>query len=165
MLWKDVKDPVQHLIRCAENSGYHELTYPYFTDYNVVFLLDDAACTYKDLDLWRGLLKTQSGRTTGPQLCLFMYFGDPITANLYYLPGEKPLHLKPEQRVSLTTRDAHLYFTPAEFAEDVDRMCSLRDNVPLDEEAREYLFELTSGHPAAVSTLVMAVNEVRWHLV
>lgn len=58
LLWKDVKDPVQHLIRRAECSGYHELTYPYFTEYNVVFLLDDAASTYKDLDLWRGLLKT-----------------------------------------------------------------------------------------------------------
>lgn len=67
-----------------------------------------------------------------------------------YPEGTSPVYFTPEQRVNLTTTEPYLYFTRAEYDDVVDRLClSPCRELKFDEKARDYVFDITMGHPAA----------------
>ncbi|OJJ84510.1 ATP-binding protein [Aspergillus glaucus CBS 516.65] len=130
--WKEVTDPIQYLVDLGNHQGCQEMDYSSFTDSNVVVILDQAHHSYPDLTLWLGFIKTQSGRSNGPRICLFSLFGSPTTGRTVYPEGTSPVCFTPEQRVDLATTEPYLYFARAE----------------------DYVFDITMGHPAAVQSFV-----------
>lgn len=120
--WKEVTDPVQYLVDLGNHQGCQGMDYSSFADSNVVVILDQAHHSYPDLTLWLGFIKTQSGRSNGPRICLFSLFGSPTTGRTVYPEGTSPVYFTPEQRVNLATTEPYLYFTRAEYDDVVDRL-------------------------------------------
>ncbi|KAL4928198.1 uncharacterized protein BDV17DRAFT_282179 [Aspergillus undulatus] len=165
--YKQRNEPVQ---RCAVNGFRHaELG---FWELNFIFIIDEAQSSYNDSSFWLGVIKTRHGCSTGPRLCLFASYGSPTTgAPPYQYPFQTtPVHLGPAQRVGITrshlsgSPDVCLFYDEAEFRDAVDRICA-RPSVAfnLDDDARDYLWTITNGHPGAVNALVTYVHEVNRH--
>lgn len=134
-----------------------------FADGNVV-ILDEAQRSYDDDVLWNDIIKAIRGGTGySIKLCLFCSYGSPSTG----MPYNKrdygtPVDFGPTQRVSLTpsvepgSPPIGLFFNKDEFEVVVTKLCSrqLVEKYTIDRDARKYIFDLTSGHPGAVRSIV-----------
>lgn len=164
--WHEVNDAISHLINLAEQQGCRGLNRRSFLSSNVVIILDEAQHSYQDLSLWLGLIKTQSGMTEGPRLCLFSSYGSPTSGRADYPLGTTPVHFGPEQRVSITASSlsenhVQLFYDWSEFQDAVYRRSSCPESyLPLDDDAVAYLFEMTNGHPAATNAIILFLFKV-----
>lgn len=158
--WEEGIDPVQHLVSLGQQQGCHAIEHDSFETSNVVVIFDEAQQTYKDLNLWLGLIKTQCGGSTGPRLCLFSLYGSPTTGRTEYPPEAAPVRFLPEQRVSITDTSPRLYYTRQEYTDAVRRRCSDPNHCPFDEEAKDYVWDITQGHPAATGALISYIFNV-----
>lgn len=163
---KVTTSPIKHLLTRFKNAGYQGLDEYNLVDSNAVVILDEAQSSYHDLELWLGLIKSQSGVTAGLRLCLFSSYGSPTNGRVDYPLGTTPVHFGPAQRISIMPSPSapdnpHLFYTRSEFDDAINRQLS-NPNEPLtlDKDAAEYLFEVTNGHPAAVHALTRFIFEV-----
>jgi hypothetical protein len=159
--WHNVSDPRIHLVDKCKARGYYGVEPHTLTDANVVFVFDEAQQSYNDLDLWLGIIKTQSGGHAGPRICLFSSYGSPATGPTQYPLGSTPIQFGPSQRISITaSRFAEngrvcLFYSREEFEDVVSRRCSDPTNkFELDSAARKYLYSITNGHPGATDALL-----------
>ena len=160
--WEEGIDPIHHLIHLGQQQGCHDIEHDSFDTSNVVVIFDEVQQTYKDLKLWLGPIKSQYERSSGPRLCLFSSYGSPTTGRTDYPPGVTPVYFTPEQRVSIANTSPFFFFlhyTRQEYANAVRRQCSDPNHCPFD-EAEDYVWGITSGHPAATYALISYIFDV-----
>lgn len=86
----------------------------------------------------------------------FSSYGSPSTRPVNYPLGSTPVRFPPGQQVSIIPSlnlpgSPHLFHTQAEYFDAVDRLCTDSTfRLPLDMDAKAYLFGITNGHPGAV---------------
>lgn len=73
-VWHRVTDTIGHLTMLFQQHGY-DVSRHTFVDSNIVIIFDEAQHSYTDINLWNGLIKTQSGVGSGPRICLFASYG------------------------------------------------------------------------------------------
>jgi hypothetical protein len=134
---------------------------------DIFFIIDEAQQTYVDSHLWYSVLKFQDRRRLGPRFCLFSSYGSPITGSPNYPFRTTPVILGENQRVSLTVShgldapDICLFYDDEEYKDVLCRFCRHAfKNFTLSANAQQYLFEFTSGHPGAVTSILSYVEKV-----
>jgi len=159
--WHNVSDPRIYLVDKCKAHDYYGVEPHTLTMANVVFIFDEAQQSYDDLDLWSGIIKTQSGGHAGPKICLFSSYGSPTTGPTQYPLGSTPIQFGPSQRISITAsrfiENGHvcLFYSREEFEDVVSRRCSNPTSMfELDPVARTYLYSITNGHPGATDALL-----------
>ena len=165
--WEHVIDPIENLVALCRNRGYEDINQANLLASEFVFIIDEAQESYRDRDLWLGIIKTHSGRMWGARICLFSSYGSPIHGNPRRSPNTTPVHLGQSQRVSIKpshipdSPDFGLFFSRDEFKDVLDRICSHPTlSFRMESTARAYLYSMTNGHPGAVSTLTSYIYEV-----
>ncbi|KAE8399221.1 hypothetical protein BDV37DRAFT_261238 [Aspergillus pseudonomiae] len=127
-----------------------------------VILVDEAQKTYSDSGLWNTIIKDRVyGNGEDIKVCLFCSYGSPSTG-VDRQPNEyTPAFLNPEQRVTITPQPSSppigLFFTADEFRDAVQQICAnprFEAGFTLDNDAQDYLFSLTNGHPGGVESLL-----------
>lgn len=159
--WHDVNETTAYLISRCEAHGYFGIEHDTLLDANIVFIFDEAQQSYNDSDLWLGIIKTQSGGSAGPKICIFSSYGSPTTGPTRYPVGSTPIQFGPTQRISITpssfVNNGHicLFYSQEEFEDVVNRAClDPTKTFALDPAAREYLYSITNGHPGATTALL-----------
>jgi hypothetical protein len=165
--WHNVSDPRNHLVNQCKEHGYRGVEAHTLTDVNVVFIIDEATQSYNDLDLWLGIIKTQSGSHWGPKICLFSSYGNPATGPAQYPVRSTPVYFGPSQRISITASRfvengyGCLFYSREEFEDVVNKRCSNPTSMfELDPVARKYLYSVTNGHPGAANALLNFISMV-----
>jgi len=136
---------------------------------NTVVLVDEAQVTYNDTALWNTIIKERRSLTClyNFRLCLFCSYGSPRTG-----PDQTfftPVTLFDEQRISLTPQNQSrspnigLFYDKEEFKDVVSRLLTYKysERFTFDEDAQDYIFALTNGHPGAVESIVNVLFQVR----
>ncbi|WEW54602.1 hypothetical protein PRK78_000022 [Emydomyces testavorans] len=128
-------------------------------DQNMVYIVDEAQSSYSDKLFWFAILKSLSRSTSPLRICLFSSYGSPSSGS-DVRANRTPVNFGPEQRVSISVSlmdnspPICLFYSPEEFDDTVQRLSDTRKvKFPLDEDARQFLFDLTNGHPGAVDGL------------
>lgn len=128
---------------------------------DLVFLISGADNLHHDHSFWLDVIKSRNeSAEPGPYFILASFYGRP---EVRYPPQPNagllvPLCLSPAQRVShhaLGSEKPGLFFSRAEFNEAVDIVSAITP-IPftMAEDLRDYIWELTHGHPGAVINLV-----------
>ncbi|BCR89602.1 ATP-binding protein [Aspergillus chevalieri] len=136
---------------------------------NTVILVDEAQKTYSDTVLWNTIFKARqkSFCVYNFRLCLFCSYGSPGTG-----PDQTfftPVTLFNKQRISLTPQSLPgspsigLFYSKEEFKDVVSRLIRFlskqKEKFNFDEDALDYIFVLSGGHPGAVESLVNVIFE------
>jgi hypothetical protein len=125
---------------------------------DVTFIIDEAQLSYSfPSELWYGLIKTQTGRYSGPQICLFASYGSPASGSTTYPISVTPPNLGPIHRVSLLPFQGGpgLFYTRTEFEDVIRRQRDVRNGlVHYDDNAVDYVYRLSCGHPGMVHSLL-----------
>jgi hypothetical protein len=134
----------------------------FFADGNVI-IIDEAQGTYGDTTFWDRIIKSiRGGIEYRIKLCLFSFYGCPLTG----MPFNKRDHstsvdFGPTQRISLTpsaepgSPPIGLFYNKDEFEAVVTKLCSGElEKHTIDRDARNYIFNLTNGHPGAVTSIL-----------
>jgi hypothetical protein len=141
-----------------------------FANGNII-LLDEAQGTYGDHTFWNHIVKSIHGALDYQiKLCLFSSYGSP-SDGLPYNPTDHatPVQFGPSQCLPLTpsaelgSPSIGLFYTKEEFDDVVTIICSgdLVERYTIDRDARNYIFNLTSGHPGAVRSVLSYLFQVR----
>ena len=160
--WHNIPDPTAHLASLCIASGYDEVKPNNLLTRDLVFLFDEAQQSYQDSRLWLGIIKTQSGESSGPKICLFASYGSPATGPTQYPHGSTPIHFGAEQRVSISVSSTSsgpnicLFYNKKEFREVMRLRCANHPThkLAIDPAASDYLYSITNGHPGAVTSLL-----------
>ncbi|KAJ5899436.1 hypothetical protein N7495_004180 [Penicillium taxi] len=164
--WRDTWDYRQKITEQASLRGYEQFDdYEFVNHGDYVLIFDEGQMTYGDDALWIGLIKNQSGsRYHGPRICLFSSYGsategpDIDVLDSVYRRASPLAYLGAQQRVSITPSSIKfspkiaLFYNLEEFEEIVGLFCSQKSGFPqlrLDETAREYIYDISNGHPGA----------------
>jgi hypothetical protein len=131
-----------------------------FADNNVI-ILDEAQDTYRDSALWNIIIKDIVGHIRQIKICLFCSYGSPSTGLSYNADSHRALvTFSLGQRVSLlpSSEDGApqigLFYTKIEFEEVLTKLCTNElGNYSINPQARNYIFDLTNGHPGAVVSI------------
>ena len=165
--WHNVNETTAYLISRCEAHGYFGIEHDTLLDANIVFIFDEAQQSYNDTDLWLGIIKTQSGSSAGPKICIFSSYGSPTTGPTKYPFGSTPIQFGHKQRVSITPSlfaengQICLFYSQEEFEDVVNRACSDPTRTfALDPAAREYLYSISNGHPGATNALLEFIFSV-----
>ncbi|EED23457.1 conserved hypothetical protein [Talaromyces stipitatus ATCC 10500] len=140
-----------------------------FANGNVI-IIDEAQTSYGDTALWNQIIKDiRGGIGYKVKLCLFCSYGSPSEG----LPYNRRDHGTPvgfgrAQRISLTpsgelgSPPIGLFYNRDEFEIVVTKLCSSDpvEKYSVDNDARDYIFNLTNGHPGAVSSIVYYLFQV-----
>jgi hypothetical protein len=150
--WHNASDSTAYLISRCEAYGYSGIRRHTLLKTNIVFIFDEAQESYDNSSLWLGIIKTQSGNSAGPKICMFSSYGS---------LGSTPIHFGAKQRISITPSlfadNGHvcLFYSQEEFEDVVSRACSNPTRTfALDPAACEYLYSITNGHPGATTALL-----------
>jgi hypothetical protein len=100
-IWPDTSNSLEYLTEQCRKAGRIVVTAGNVCDSDIVFVLDEAQCSYTDSAFWLGFIKTQSRLRRGAKMCLFVSFGSSLTGPTQYLKGSFPTYFSSEQRVSL----------------------------------------------------------------
>lgn len=171
--WKQCLDDVDgsgHWTRLAKvlGSKYQNVA-DFFADKTVI-ILDEAQGTYRDTTFWDYVVKDiRGGVGYNVKLCLFSSYGSP-SAGLPYNPSDHrtPIDFALRQCVSLTPVIAEglspigLFYTRHEFDDVVTKLCRSGPVLKyrIEQDARDYVFNLTNGHPGAVGSIVQYIFNV-----
>ena len=122
---------------------------------------------YGDAGLWLGFVKTQNGSRWGPRICIFTSYGSPSGGPYDFANGSPLSFLEIGQRVSITAPPAEvspgigLFYSRDEFNDVVQRLSAdPRRPLRLHIDAKDYVFELTSGHSGAVDGVIGMLEQV-----
>lgn len=158
---------IRYLLELAHEAGWRDLNRATIKDADIVWIFDEAQMTYDDTDIWLGFVKYQHGRIDGPRICAFSSYGSPNTGPQEYCAGSPLADLGVRHRVSITpsrlpnSPSIALFYTREEFDDVIARVCAdYRCRLKLEPEAAEYIFELTSGHPGAVASIMSMLQKV-----
>lgn len=123
---------------------------------------------HADLCLQNTIIKQrQSNEGADIRICLLCSYGSPLTGveqdYVFYTPAVP----NPGKCVTLTPQPSKyspqigLFFTRVEFSDAVSRIihCLFLEQFTLDEEAQDYLFSLTNGHPGGVSSMMSFIYD------
>lgn len=117
-----------HLCNCAANEGYTIKPWA-LQDADIVFILDDVHMSYSDENLWLGIIKFQSGRSSSPRICLFSSYGSPTSGPESTLMNGPAVFFNVKQRISITPSNTEgsptiaLFYSQEEFVDVVNRFC------------------------------------------
>jgi hypothetical protein len=150
----------------AKDDGYSMPPKSDLSNANMLVVLDEAQMSYYDSGLWLGLIKAQSGDSHGLRICLFVCYGSAESGPEFGAFGGSPLaHIGIQQRVSIT-KSHHpdcppisLYYARDEYEDAVRRICK-KESLRLNDDAIEYVFSLSNGHPGAITGIIGMVNKV-----
>jgi hypothetical protein len=141
----------------------------FFADNNVL-ILDEAQQSYGDTEFWDDIVKSiQGGTGYKIKLCLFCSYGSPSAGMPYNKRGHgTPVNFGYTQCVLLTpsvepgSPPIGLFYNKDEFEAVVTKLCSSKPikKYRVDKDARNYIFNLTNGHPGAVNSIVNYLFEV-----
>ena len=155
------------VVQEAKDAGYSFITHDNLDDANIVILLDEAQMTYSNDSLWLGLIKMQSNAQSGPRIALFSSYGSPSGGPTETTAGSPLAFLDIRKRVSITPSplphapQVSLFYSRDEFDDVVSRHCQdQRFFLELNEDARDYIFNLTNGHPGSVDCVIVVLQEV-----
>jgi hypothetical protein len=155
------------LAQACHHAGYTDINQLTLEDTNIVLILDEGQMSYGDQGLWLDFVKMQNGRRSGPRICVFTSYGSPSGGPSDFAQGTPLSFLGVEQRVSITVSPMKnsprigLFYSRDEF-DDVVRRLSADPRRPLclHTDAKDYVFELTSGHPGAVDGMIGMIERV-----
>lgn len=135
-----------------------------------IIIIDEAQKTYSDTEFWNLVIKERIyGKGDDIKFCLFCSYGSPSTGVDGQTDLFTPAILKPSQRVTLAPQSSSppietlsppsigLFFTADEFKDAVKQICAdtkFEVGFTLDNDAEDYLFSLTNGHPGGVESLL-----------
>ncbi|ODM16358.1 hypothetical protein SI65_08358 [Aspergillus cristatus] len=132
---------------------------------DTVILVDEAQKTYSDSVLWNTIFKARQKSVCAYnfRLCLLCSYGSPGTG-----PDQTfftPVTLVNKQRISLTPQSQPgspsigLFYSKEEFKDVVSRLIKYlyKQQFSFDEDALDYIFVLSGGHPGAVESLVNVI--------
>lgn len=155
------------LIQRARRKGHTFVTENNIDNCNIVFIIDEAQMSYHDQNLWLEFIKSQISRLHGPRVCLFCSYGSPTGGATNFDAGSPVGFIGIQKRISLTVSNIRyapsicLFYNRAEFDDVVRRLCTdIRRPLPLDDGARDYIFDLTNGHPGAVEAVIDILKRV-----
>ena len=135
---------------------------------DTVILVDEAQKSYTDEVLWNTVLKERQATTCvyNFRLCLFCSYGNPNTGldETFFTP----VNLSHGKRISLTPQSLQgspsigLFYDKEEFKDAVSRLLAFQcpEEFSFDEDAQDYIFTLSNGHPGAVSSIVNILLQV-----
>lgn len=148
--------------------------YPEFQNWDFVdegeylLILDEGQMTYTERGLWYGIIKGQSDHSWGPRVLILASYGSPGAGPDSDLAEGSPLaHLTAAQRVSITkssiegSPDLSLFYDEEELSDVVSRFTQDSPQFRLAENAKRRVYDLTNGHPGAVSAVLSMLLEVR----
>ncbi|KAK2809273.1 hypothetical protein FQN50_003914 [Emmonsiellopsis sp. PD_5] len=134
----------------------------------ILIIIDEAQGSYAYTSLWNDLIKSIIP-FEGPLVALFSSYGSPTEAPL----GDQtptPILFSDSQRISLrptpVNPDIGLFFSREEFDDVVARVSRSHGEhgqaFLLSDDLKAYIFDLSSGYPAAVMSLLdgLAVSDV-----
>jgi hypothetical protein len=132
----------------------------FWTNNNVIYIIDEAQLSYEDELFWVECIKTQKDKLVGPYFVLFSLYGSALSIVLE-IKGSAPVDLIKEQRVPLTPQpgwphDITLCFTVEELRNMCQRMIGQR-GFTVDADVLEHLFILTNGHPGLARGLLVSL--------
>ncbi|KAL4814713.1 hypothetical protein BDW67DRAFT_165469 [Aspergillus spinulosporus] len=135
-----------------------------------IIIVDEAQQTYSDTEFWNTVIKERVyGKREDIKFCLFCSYGSPSTGVDEHNDMFTPAVFKRSQRVTLTPQSSSppmepfpppsigLFFTADEFKDAVQQICAdtkFEAGFTLDNDAGDYLFSLTDGHPGGVESLL-----------
>lgn len=158
---------VEFLVSRARAQGCKDITVQNLRVSNIVLILDEAQMSYDNYELWLGFIKTQIGRDFGPRICYFSSYGSSAGAASSPSAGSPLGFLGLEKRISITVSPLpdsppiSLFYNKAECDDAIQRLCAdIRKPLPLADDARDYIFRLTNGHPGAVRALIETLRKV-----
>ena len=149
---------------CAEAGGWEHYLDAKFSNFwtvdEYILLIDEGQTTYADWDLWNVFFKqihTQPG--TKKRIAIFCSYGTP---GRRAISNDVPMPqiLENSARISLlpdsseTRPPVGLLFTDIEYNEAIKAFRHDNRPVLMDAALRQYILNLTSGHPGAVVTLL-----------
>lgn len=135
----------------------------------IVIIIDEAQLSYPFTNFWNDLIKNLTPGH-GPCVALFCSYGS-ATSWAQDSQTHTPVLFTARQRISLRRTPANpeigLLFSPEEFHDVINRVCNAHGEhgqlFLLSDDLKDYIFQLTSGHPAAVRSLLdgLASSDVR----
>jgi hypothetical protein len=154
------------IVEHAKNSGY-SVHAADITDTDMLVVIDEAQMSYYDSGLWLGLIKTQSGKKHGLRICLFVCYGSVKSGPEDYAFGfgTTLAQFGNQQRVSIIksglpfSPPISLFYTRHEFEDAVRRTCK-KKSLQLNDDAINYVFSLSNGHPGAVDGILGMIQMV-----
>lgn len=161
--WNNVKNQTKHLNLHAERQGYWGLDSNY-SQLRLTILLDKAQWSYNNLMFWLTTVKSQSSEQHESKICLFTFHSSPRNELIYYPQGVTTVSFNPNQCVSITKSlhnqkkipNLFLYMKNSKAMLSSD--CSvIAQKLPLKSAIEEYLFKITSRHPAAIKALIIII--------
>lgn len=167
--WPETEDNyLEFIVKNVHVEGHKDITVRNLKKSDIVLIFDEAQMSYNNLELWLGFIKTQIGRKYGPRICYFSSYGSSTGAASSPSVGSPLGFLGLEKRISITVSPLpdsppiSLFYNKTEFDDAVRRLCAdIRHPLPLADDARDYIFRLTNGHPGAVSGFIEALTKVR----
>jgi len=149
------------LVQECHLAGHTDINQSTLRNTDIIFILDEGQMSYGDQGLWLRFVKTQNGRRSGPRICVFTLYGNPSSGPDDFAQGTPLSFLGVKQRVSITVSPMEdslrisLFYSRDEF-DDVVRRLSTDPRRPLrlHTDAKDYVFELTSGHAGAVEGVI-----------
>jgi len=148
-------------------EGYFGVQLDFFSGHNIMFIIDEAQTAYLDGELWE-YIKSKRDQRNGPKFCIFSVYGSPsqgIRAVSDADPTPDTLRLSVQVSILCSHRenspDICLFYDYDEFEDVLRRYCAdPRHKLPLDKDARTYLYSITNGHPGAVISMLYYLYEV-----
>ena len=154
-----------YLAEKCEKEGYFGIQLDFFSKDNIIFIIDEAQTAYLDGDLWE-FIKSKRDQRTGPKFCIFTVYGSP-SQGLRAVTDPTPDPLRSVKQVSiLPSHREHspgicLFYSNAEFEDVLVRYCiNPSHKLPLEKDARTYLYSITNGHPGAVISMLYYLYKV-----
>jgi hypothetical protein len=151
-----------YLAEQCEKEGYYGIPLSIF---DIIFIIDEAQTAYSDGDLWE-LIKAKRDQRTGPKFCILTVFGSP-SQGIRAVNDPTPDTLRSSVQVSLlrsrreNSPDIRLFYDYDEFEDVLTKYCANpHHELPLEKAARTYLYEMTSGHPGAVISMLYYLYKV-----
>ncbi|KAK2784931.1 hypothetical protein FQN53_008117 [Emmonsiellopsis sp. PD_33] len=129
----------------------------------ILIIIDEAQGSYAYTSLWNDFIKSLT-RLDGPLVALFSSYGSPTEAPL----GDQtptPILFSDSQRISLRPTPVNpeigLFFSLEEFDDVVARVSQgygqFGQAFILSDDLKKYIYDISSGHPAAVRSLLDGV--------
>ena len=147
--------------QCAK-EGYYGIQLSVF---DMIFIIDEAQTAYFDGDLWE-FIKAKRDQRTGPKFCVFTVYGSP-SQGLRSVDDPTPDPLRSSVQVSIfcsrreNSPDISLFYDYDEFEDVLAKYCAdPRHKLPLEKATRMYLYNITSGHPGAVVSMLYYLYKV-----
>lgn len=163
----DPKSYLNTLVAACHGDGFTHIDRSTIHESDIVFILDEGQMSYGDAGLWLGFVKTQNGSRWGPRICIFTSYGSPSGGPYDFANGSPLSFLEIGQRVSITAPPAEvspgigLFYSRDEFNDVVQRLSAdPRRPLRLHIDAKDYVFELTSGHSGAVDGVIGMLEQV-----